>query len=220
MKDYKAPDHSKILDSASGLSSVNSDITRHTDGDPSKINSVYTAIALFKCVVGTGSFFLPKGVQQAGLYGGFFGLIIMGIAAIYLNWIIMDAKWKTFGNRPVSYNHLCEHLFGPWAGRAMYISIVVTNAGSCSVYLVTIAGILINLSCALSIYAYMALFLLAELLVGIFINLFSLIYFKAVYPFNYSLNFSNQFSAFLPSFKYLSWTSILGDCALALAIGR
>jgi hypothetical protein len=71
----------------------------------------------------------------------------------------------------------------------MYISIVLTNAGSCSVYLVTMAGILIRLSCALSVYVYIALFLVGEL-----------------------------FIAFLPSFKYLSWTSLVGDAALALGI--
>jgi amino acid permease len=96
--------------------SINSDLSGKLNPESQKIGVGYAAIALFKCVVGTGSFFIPYGVLQGGLYGGFAGLIGIGLCAVYLNWIIMDAKTKTFANKPVSYNHLTEALWGPWAG--------------------------------------------------------------------------------------------------------
>jgi hypothetical protein len=119
-------DRKSLLDSHSSVSdvfSVNTDLSgKLNEISSQKINVWYAAISLFKCVVGTGSFFLPYGVLKGGLYGGFVGLVGMGLIAIYLNWIIMDAKIKTFGNKAVSYNHLCEALWGSIAG-TMFISI-------------------------------------------------------------------------------------------------
>src|SRR5438045_3417128 len=88
------------------------------------LNNLYTALSLFKCVVGTGSFFLPFGVLQVGLYGGVFGLLLMGLAATYLNYLVMDAKTAVYGNRVVSYYDLSLELLGPVLGKALYVSIV------------------------------------------------------------------------------------------------
>jgi amino acid permease len=113
------------------------------------LNTYQVVLSLFKCVVGTGSFFLPYGIKQvcstvtvaqfnkAGLWGGSMGLLVMGGVTIYLNWIIMEAKYKVFGKKPVSYYDLCRYLYGRGFGGLMYFSILLSNVGSCAVYLVT-----------------------------------------------------------------------------------
>jgi len=159
--------------------------------DPSSklMNPPQVVLSIFKCVVGTGSFFLPLGIKQGGLWGGAVGLVAMGLLTIYLNWIILGAKFKVFGNRPASYYDLALHVGGRPAGIAMYFSLCFANIGSCSVYIVTVSTLLLKLTSVFSNQVWFVFFAIAQLLIS-----------------------------WLPFYSYLSYTSIIGDLGLAIAI--
>eukprot|EP01130_Rhizamoeba_saxonica_P016306 TRINITY_DN7515_c0_g1_i1.p1 TRINITY_DN7515_c0_g1~~TRINITY_DN7515_c0_g1_i1.p1 ORF type:complete len:428 (-),score=64.13 TRINITY_DN7515_c0_g1_i1:90-1373(-) len=162
------------------------------DGVPythGSINSLQVIVSIFKCVVGAGSFFLPYGIKQAGIFGGGFGVIIFGIFSMYLNYIIMYSKYKTFPHKPSSYADLCKKRLGNGWGYAMTASIILANLGACSIYIVTFAELLSLAFPQLSFIEYSAIILVGEVLISM-----------------------------LPSFKYLSFTSILGDICLVIAM--
>eukprot|EP01123_Difflugia_compressa_P006180 TRINITY_DN18355_c0_g1_i1.p1 TRINITY_DN18355_c0_g1~~TRINITY_DN18355_c0_g1_i1.p1 ORF type:complete len:449 (+),score=40.59 TRINITY_DN18355_c0_g1_i1:150-1349(+) len=124
--------------------------------------------------------------MQAGLWGGVIGLIVMALVTMYLNYIILSAKFKY---KSETYHELCFEVLGPLAGWSMFTSVFITNVGSCSVYLVTGASLLIKVSDKLNIQEYILIIAIIELLI-----------------------------CYLPDFKFLGWTSILGLIGLIIAM--
>uniref|UniRef100_A0A6B2L6M1 Amino acid transporter transmembrane domain-containing protein n=1 Tax=Arcella intermedia TaxID=1963864 RepID=A0A6B2L6M1_9EUKA len=112
-------------------------------------------------------------------------LLLMAAIVIYLNKLILDAKYASLPNVPCSFSDLCKKELGPAAGVIMYISICIANIGSCAVYLVTLSDLMFSLSSTLSKTSYMIILAGGEI-----------------------------FLAWLPSLEYLSWTSVVGNCCL------
>ncbi|KAL6047109.1 Transmembrane amino acid transporter protein [Balamuthia mandrillaris] len=152
-------------------------------------NTFQASVNIMKCIIGAGSFFLPYGLKQGGLWGGLIGLVLLGFVCDYINIRIIQCKRKVFPNQPCSYADLAQATFGKAAGMFTYVFMLIQGLGACAVYVVFCGDLLHAVSSKLSVAEYI-------IIIGAFEILLS----------------------WIKSFRYLSVTSILGDLSLLLGV--
>jgi len=89
-----------------------------------------------QAVVGAGSFGLPYGFSQAGLWGGTVGLALLGGLSGYTIKVLVECKNKMHFDKPASYVDVVREGLGRVAAVAVYIAICLTSLGACSGYLI------------------------------------------------------------------------------------
>jgi proton-coupled amino acid transporter len=156
-----------------------------------KQNSIQASFSIIKAVVGAGSFALPGGFKYAGFWGGFFGLIILAFLSNYTIKLLVICKNKLNNEEGeyITYYDLVLRVLGKYFAISLYIALVITSLGICSAYFVFCAPLLNEMIPSIPAYAW-------TLIMGAITLCLCLI----------------------RSYKYLSYTSILGDIALMSAV--
>ncbi|KAJ2769741.1 hypothetical protein IWQ57_002975, partial [Coemansia nantahalensis] len=90
---------------------------------------------LLKAFVGTGVLVLPKAFANGGLLAS----VAVVAAVAWYAWHCMILLGEVFLAMGGSYSGLGTRLLGPWAGRAITVSIVVAQLGFCSAYTIFVA---------------------------------------------------------------------------------
>eukprot|EP00164_Ancoracysta_twista_P015297 GFYU01025237.1.p1 GENE.GFYU01025237.1~~GFYU01025237.1.p1 ORF type:complete len:417 (+),score=97.55 GFYU01025237.1:89-1252(+) len=145
-----------------------------------------------KCVIGAGSFALPKAMQEAGVVGGVVGMTLLAAVTVYTIKILIMSK-NSMGpvlGQTLSYGQLTSAVIGPNVGKLVQVAIVCSCLGSCSAYCDFIST------------------MMDEMTNG---SISHVVVVGAVVAIEIPL-------ALLRSFKYLSFTSILGDLCFTLAV--
>eukprot|EP00753_Platysulcus_tardus_P017228 PLAT6331.1.p1 GENE.PLAT6331.1~~PLAT6331.1.p1 ORF type:complete len:428 (+),score=216.89 PLAT6331.1:152-1285(+) len=139
--------------------------------------------------MGAGSFTLPYAVAQGGFGIGVIGIVLLGLLSTYTINQLAEAELQYRREHPalppLSFPQLGERLLGKNWGRAIYVSVVLTILGVCGVYL-DVIGVLISRITPLTEVQVQLLTLLPVVLLS-----------------------------WLRDLRYLSYTSLLGDIAVA-----
>ena len=151
-------------------------------------------MSLLKCVVGAGSFILPSAVKDAGLVLGFVSLLILGLASAYtINQLALAGRIvaKANPNRRVpTYVDVGRAIIGEWTKPITYFGVVATLIGVCAVYLDFIGQMLSDvIDNKLTVKEVQAVLIAPLILLS-----------------------------WLRNFKWLAWTSIVGDIAVVCGV--
>jgi len=157
-----------------------------------KQSALQASFSIVKAVVGAGSFALPYGFLMAGLWGGIGGILALGILSCITILMLIDCKNKLPGlhGKYVTYVDIARETFGTPLAVVLYIAIIVTSLGACSAYLVFCGSLLEDVSRKQLEAKYFVIILGGPLVIF----------------------------AMIRSFRYLSFTSILGDIALLVGM--
>lgn len=157
-----------------------------------KQNPMQASFSLIKAVVGAGSFALPAAFMEAGLWGGVVGILVLAALSLFTILLLIRCKNElpALKGRYVSYVDVVQETFGRPLAVVVYIAIVITSLGACAAYLVFCGGLLETVVRGKIEAKYFVLMMGAPLVVFCWIR----------------------------SFRYLSFTSVLGDIALLLGM--
>eukprot|EP00947_MAST-08B_sp_MAST-8B-sp1_P005989 g5989.t1 len=182
------------------------------DGDPAGgdgggLPPLAVGINLIKCAVGAGSFSLPQAFASGGVWVTFVLTFVLGALAAYTVSLLATAElqyraMQPRGTMPLTYPQLAKVAFGRLGTPAMIIclfGVVVTSLGVCAVYIDFICGAVVDMTR-----------LPAPTVVGP-----SAATDPCLQPQQQGDLVNREAGgALLRSFKYLVYTSILGDVAV------
>lgn len=151
-------------------------------------------MSLLKCVVGAGSFILPSAVKDAGLVLGFVSLLVLGLASAYtINQLAEAGRIVAKANprrRVPTYVDVGHAIIGKWTRPITYVGVVATLIGVCAVYLDFIGQMFSDvIDNKLSVKVVQAILIAPLILLS-----------------------------WLRNFKWLAWTSIVGDIAVVCGV--
>jgi len=158
------------------------------------------SFSLIKAVVGAASFSLPWAFLQAGMFGGLVGIFILGVFSWYTILQLVECKNSvdSLKGRYVTYPDLAKEVLGKFAGVMLYLAIVITSVGACSAYLSLCSSLLNTVARDSVLYKdpddgsnWIFIVMLAAPLVLL---------------------------SWIRSFRYLSFTSVLGDICLVVGM--
>ncbi|KAL6060342.1 Transmembrane amino acid transporter protein [Balamuthia mandrillaris] len=157
-----------------------------------KLTPVQAASSIIKAVIGAGSFALPWGFMQAGLLGGLLGMALLSFLSLFTILMLIQCKNSIpeLKRRYVTYVDLVRVVLGKPLAIVLYAAIIITSLGACAAYLVFCGGMLYTVSEEALEGKYWVLILAGPLIAFVCIR----------------------------SFRYLAFTSIIGDIALALGM--
>lgn len=157
-----------------------------------KQGALQASASIIKAVVGAGSFALPWAFLQAGLFGGMIGILVLAILSCYTIRMLIQCKRELVGksDRYVTYVDIAREVYGRVVAWTLYAAIVITSIGACSAYLVFCGNMLESVSRGKLESMYWVFILAGPLILFTWIR----------------------------SFRYLAFTSIIGDIALVLAM--
>ncbi|ELR24157.1 Transmembrane amino acid transporter protein [Acanthamoeba castellanii str. Neff] len=103
-----------------------------------KQGALQASASIIKAVVGAGSFALPWAFLQAGLFGGMIGILVLAILSCYTIRMLIQCKRELVGksDRYVTYVDIAREVYGRVVAWTLYAAIVITSIGACSAYLV------------------------------------------------------------------------------------
>jgi hypothetical protein len=159
--------------------------------DNTKQSAAGAALTIVKACVGAGSFGLPHAFTQSGFWGGVVGIIILGILSLYTMHMLSGIVKKVglSNKRDLSYVDIAQASLGRWASVIIYAGICLCSLGICGAYLIFCSSLLNEMVPAVPTWAW------------------RLIMAGALTPLTY-----------LRSYKYLAFTSILGDIAVVIGV--
>lgn len=148
------------------------------------------SVSLLKCVVGAGSFVLPSAVKDAGLILGFVSLLALGFISAYTINQLAEAgrivAKANPGRRIPTYVDVGHAIIGEWTRPITFLGVILTLFGVCAVYLDIIGQFLSDvIDNALTMKEVQGILVFPLILL-----------------------------ALLRDFKWLAWTSIVGDFAV------
>jgi proton-coupled amino acid transporter len=151
-------------------------------------------MSILKCVVGAGSFILPSAVKDAGLVLGFVSLLLLGLASAYtINQLAEAGRIVAKANahrRVPTYVDVGHAIVGKWSRPVTFFGVVATLIGVCAVYLDFIGQLLSDV-----IDNKLSVKVVQAILLGPLVLL-----------------------SWLRNFKWLAWTSIVGDVAVVCGV--
>lgn len=164
------------------------------------VSPFHTSINIVKCAVGAGSFGVPQAFMQEGLWGGLVGTFLLGAMAAYTITLLCHAEKYLVFKSP-SKKHRYTY---PEIARALFPRMVIGNVN------------------CLEVLVYFSMCLSSIGVCGIY-GIFILQTFPEVYSCNqfYIIIFlaiTMLLLALLRSFKYIAFTSIMGDVAVTMGI--
>ena len=161
---------------------------------PGELGQVSVSVNLIKCAVGAGSFSLPAAFLHAGFWAGCLLCIFLGVlAAVTVDMLTQTERYlSNIAGHRVRYPDLALLAFKDnWKGPALratcLFGVLCTSLGVCAVYVIFISTQLANIVGSAETTQMDVAFMLSPFIVGL---------------------------ALLRSFKYLVFTSILGDVAV------
>lgn len=159
--------------------------------DSTKQSAVGAALTIVKASVGAGSFGLPFAFSQSGFWGGCVGIIVLGFLSLYTIHVISGVTKKVglTQKKDLSYYDIAHASLGRWASVSIYIGIALCSLGICGAYLIFCSGLLNQMVPQVPVWAWQLI------MAGILTPL-----------------------TWLRSYKYLAFTSILGDVAVVIGV--
>eukprot|EP00164_Ancoracysta_twista_P001899 GFYU01002495.1.p1 GENE.GFYU01002495.1~~GFYU01002495.1.p1 ORF type:complete len:466 (+),score=124.85 GFYU01002495.1:99-1400(+) len=146
---------------------------------------------LVKCVVGAGSFALPIAFKNSGLILGIISLIIIGAVSGYTMTLIARIETdlgKNYHNKLLTYVEVGRLVFGPIIGGIIFVGIVGVSVGVCAAYTAFVASQLVA------------------------------VFDGTMHDMTLVTCACIAALAQLRSFKYLAFTSILGDLSVLIGV--
>ena len=129
------------------------------DGDPAGgdgggLPPLAVGINLIKCAVGAGSFSLPQAFASGGVWVTFVLTFVLGALAAYTVSLLATAElqyraMQPRGAMPLTYPQLAKVAFGRLGTPAMIVclfGVVVTSLGVCAVYIDFICGAVVDMT--------------------------------------------------------------------------
>lgn len=104
------------------------------------------AFHVFKANVGAGIFLLPSFFQATGYFLGGVVMVILGLVVIDCTCAIVEVKQKLESGIFWTYPSITRHVLGSAAEKFVYLSLVLTQFGFCTIYLQYSASTLASLS--------------------------------------------------------------------------
>ena len=189
---------SSILLPASSTTTDTTDTTDQQPIVPGELSPTSVSINLIKCAVGAGSFSLPSAFLKAGFWAGIILCCTLGLLASFTVHLLTTVERRLaseVGHR-LRYPDLALLAFNDWRGKALrylcLFGVMSTSLGVCAVYVIFISSQLQEIVAGLaSTNTLEVAFMLSPFIVGL---------------------------ALLRSFKYLVFTSILGDVAVLVGL--
>jgi len=133
-------ERSKLVDSTEdpGADDADLDADASADGAPPAApveEGLHMFATLLKCFIGSGVLFLPRAFSNGGW--GFSSAMMLVMAAITGTCILrlVECRQAVKG----SYGYLGQRAAGAWGRRAVDVSVVLSQAGFCCVYIIFIA---------------------------------------------------------------------------------
>lgn len=93
------------------------------------------AMLLLKSFVGTGVLFLPRAYLNGGMTFSNIVLAVIAVLSYYCFILLVGCRLKV----PASYGGMGEKIFGPWFKHAINFSLVISQVGFSSAYIVFVA---------------------------------------------------------------------------------
>ena len=205
-KHVRADSHSAAVRTLSGRFSSTSELLLPVESGASfddngdtlisgELGRTSVSINLIKCAVGAGSFSLPAAFLHSGFWAGIILCCFLGLlAATTVDMLAaVERRLSSVAGTRLRYPDLALLAFNDWRGRALRIACLVgvlsTSLGVCSVYVIFISS---ELTAVLAGSQYTTTpidvaYMMSPFILGL---------------------------ALLRSFKYLVFTSILGDVAV------
>lgn len=126
-----------------------------------------TFFILLKAFVGTGILFLPKAFSNGGLVFSLLGMIAMGLISLFTMLILFWSS-QSVGILGAGYGDVAEVLYGKWMRLFVLLSVVVSQIGFGTAYMIFIAQNVLNVIWTLATYcSTVELLILAQVAVYI-----------------------------------------------------
>jgi amino acid permease len=163
-----------------------------------ELSIMSVSINLIKCAVGAGSFSLPNAFLKAGFFAGIVLCLALGLLAAFTVHLLTTVERRLaseIGHR-LRYPDLALLAFNDWRGSALrymcLFGVMATSLGVCAVYVIFISSQLQEIITGLATTSLLEIgCMLSPFIIGL---------------------------ALLRSFKYLVFTSILGDVAVLVGL--
>ena len=203
-RSHKRTDSSRVAFTQSHRFSTTSNLSHYSDSSttntlvPGELNQTSVSINLIKCAVGAGSFSLPAAFLHAGFWAGILLCCFLGLlAAVTVDMLsAAERHLSSAAGHRLRYPDIALLAFkddwrGPMLRNACLFGVLATSLGVCAVYVIFISTQITNIVGSDTTTQMDVALMLSPIIVGL---------------------------ALLRSFKYLVFTSILGDVAVLLGL--